>query len=306
MCGDRLMPISWSAKSNALVGFSSRQLVSRRARKFFALHRNRFYIRREKLLALLLPGNDLKVLMFIKPDWMEAIQEGFRRTPYTIEFGDITSESLNEFDVVVPLTFEDFKSLRRYSGDLRKKKILFPSDECAQLCHDKFALNQALIRAGFEAYIPKMGRELAPPYILKKRISWWGVDCQLIRDLKDEQTFSKQLNDPAYFCQELVRGKFEFATHILFMGGRIIKALNIMYEFETETPIKGQNQILYTVIQHCPYLKLFARMLRSIDFEGLCCVNYKVAHGQPYLLEINPRFGASLAPYFFSFLRHLR
>jgi len=132
------------------------------------------------------------------------------------------------------------------------------------------------------------------------------VDCYVVRDLKDELTFSQQINDPAYFCQELIPGSSEFATHILFMGGRIVKALNVRYEFETETPIKGQNHFLYTVIHRCPYLKLFARMLRAIDFEGLCCVNYKVEGGRPLLLEINPRFGGSLAPYFFSFLRHLR
>jgi predicted ATP-grasp superfamily ATP-dependent carboligase len=35
-------------------------------------------------------------------------------------------------------------------------------------------------------------------------------------------------------------------------------------------------------------------------------VNYKVVRGLPYILEINPRFGGSLTPYFFSFIRHLK
>lgn len=283
-----------------------RPFYSLRARMFFARHRNLFYVRYEKLLALLLPGNDLTVLMFVKPDWNDGIRRGFRRTRYKVEFGDITCESIKKFDVVVPLAPQDFDSLRRSSGRSCKNRISVPSEESAQLCHDKLALNEALIRAGFAANIPRTGRELTPPYILKKRMGWWGVDCHVIRDLKDEQTFSQQINDPAYFCQELIHGRTEFATHILFMGGRIVKALNVMYEFETETPIKGQSQILYTVIHRCPYLKLFAQMLRAIDFEGLCCVNYKVERGRPLLLEINPRFGGSLAPYFFSFLRHLR
>ena len=150
--------------------FGMSRLYPLRARIFFARHRNRFYIRYEKLLSLLLPGNDLKVLMFVKPDWTEGIERGFRRTRYRVEFGDITSESTSKFDVVVPLTFEDFESLRRSSGKLRRNRISVPSEECAQLCNDKLALNDALIRAGFGANIPLMGRELTPPYILKKRI----------------------------------------------------------------------------------------------------------------------------------------
>jgi hypothetical protein len=241
--------------------------------------------------------------MFVRQDWAEAIQRGFRRTPYRVEFGEITSASLDRFDVVVPLTHDDHESLRRNPGK-RKNRIAVPSKECERLCNDKMALNQCMIRGGFGAYIPKMGRELTPPYILKKRVGEWGLDCHIIRDLKVERTFSQQLNDPAYFCQELIGGPSEFATH-LFMGGRIVKALNVMYEFETETPIKGQSRILYMVIRRCPYLDLFTKMLRTINFEGLCCVNYKMTRGRPFLLEINPRFGGSLAPYFFSFLRHL-
>jgi len=30
-----------------------------------------------------------------------------------------------------------------------------------------------------------------------------------------------------------------------------------------------------------------------------------VMRGRPYILEINPRFGGTLGPYFFSFIRHL-
>ena len=78
-----------------------------------------------------------------------------------------------------------------------------------------------------------------------------------------------------------------------------------MYEFDSEIPIKGQDAWLYRAIRRCPYLTLFSNILNSIGFQGLCCVNYKVERGRPYILEINPRFGGSLTPYFFSFIRHL-
>lgn len=177
-----------------------------------------------------------------------------------------------------------------------------------RLCDDKYESNLALIKAGFGEYIPKVtqGVALTTPYILKERISSWGKGCYIIRDYGDEEAQLNRITDPRYFCQELIPGTAEFATHILFVDSRIVKALNIKYEFASDAPIKGQDAALFLVVHRCPYLALFARVLREIQFEGLYCVNYKVAKGQPFLLEINPRFGGSLAPYFFSFIRHFR
>jgi len=190
---------------------------------------------------------------------------------------------------------------------LTKNPIPVPSEQCEQLCHDKYEFNQRLIIAGFGRHIPSMGNglELEPPYILKKRTGAWGQGCHIIRDRQDEKALLERVMDPAFFCQEIISGKFEFATHILFVGDRIVKSLNLMYEFESETPIKGQDRELARVICGCAYLELFGSILRTIGFQGLCCVNYKIVDDQPFILEINPRFGGSLGPYFFSFLRHL-
>lgn len=304
--GGRLSSRSGRAKSNEFAGSNARRLRARRARMFLARRRNRIYVWREKAATLLSPGNDLKILFPVKPEWMQEILGGFRRTRYEIKFASLADAQLTAFDVVVPLQPEDFELLRKCPEILRKNKIPIPSDECVRLCNDKAELCQFLNRAGFEAFIPKLGPGLTPPYILKKRVGCWGQDCYVVHDAKDEQALSQELNDPAYFCQELVPGTREFATHILFLNGRIVKALNIMYEFETETAVKGQTPWLYRGIHRCPYLKLFTRILQTIGFEGLCCLNYKVAGDKPFLLEINPRFGGSLSPYFFSFLRHVR
>jgi glutathione synthase/RimK-type ligase-like ATP-grasp enzyme len=206
----------------------------------------------------------------------------------------------------VPLSLSALEEARRHSP--QKNALPVPSAESVRLCHDKYEFNEALIKAGFSRYIPKMvqGRALTPPYILKKRMGSWGKGCFVIRNDSDEEAQLDRINDPQYFCQELIHGTAEFATHILFVDGRIVKALNIKYEFAIDTAIKGQTAPLFDVVHRCRYLGLFARILRAIQFEGLCCVNYKVAKGQPFLMEINPRFGGSLAPYFFSFIRHLR
>jgi predicted ATP-grasp superfamily ATP-dependent carboligase len=256
---------------------------------------------------LLSSGGAKKILFSGRSEWIDDIKGGFRHLPHQVEFGSITEDSFQRYDIVVPLSLPALEEARRLSP-LQKNALPLPAAESVHLCDDKYEFNQALIKAGFGRYIPKMaqGPALPPPYILKKRIGSWGKECYIIRNCGDEEAQRDRITDTEYFCQEFIPGTAEFATHILFVDGRIAKALNIKYEFPIDTPIKGQDADHLKVIQRCPYLDLFARVLRTIQFEGLCCVNYKVAKSQPFLLEINPRFGGSLAPYFFSFVRHLR
>jgi hypothetical protein len=278
---------------------------AQRARRSLAPFRNGLYSKYEHLRAAFSPRRGLRVLMSEKPEWHEGLKIGFAGTRHEVQFRAISPDNLGEFDLVVPLTTQDLLQACRFSSLLIKNPIPIPSERCVMLCNDKYKFNETLISAGFGEYIPRIGAKLDPPYILKKRIGCWGQDCHMIHTREDELAFLEKVNDPAFFCQEIIKGTREFATHILFVNDRIVKSLNIMYEFEQDTPIKGQARSLYLMIHRCPYLRLFSSILKSIRFQGLCCLNYKVADRRPYLLEINPRFGGSLAPYFFSFIRHL-
>lgn len=286
---------------------SHQPLFSRATRANMARRRNLLYVKSEKLLALLSSGRPKRILLSGNPDWSEDIESGFRRLPHQVECGSITKDSFQRYDIVVPLSISALKEARRHAPQ-QKIALPLPAAESVRLCDDKYELNQTLVKAGFGRYIPKtaQGLALSTPYILKKRVGWWGKDCYIVSNAGEEQSQLHRITDPAYFCQELILRSSEFATHILFIGGRIVKALNIKYEFPIDTPIKGQDQDDLKVIHRCPYLHLFAQILRTIQFEGLCCFNYKVERSQMFLLEINPRFGGSLGPYFFSFIRHLR
>lgn len=275
-------------------------------RKKIANGRNHFHLKSAQLRALLFSGEPRKILFAGRPDWVNDIKIGFRPLPHQIEFGPVTEDSFKRFDIVVPLTLAALEETRRHAP-LLKMALPLPTAESVRLCDDKHEFNQALVKAGFGRHIPKMaqGLVLTPPYILKKRIGEWGNGCYIIRNKDDEEAQRERILDPDYFCQEFIPGSTEFATHILFVDGRIVKALNIKYELTGEAPIKGQDAERLRIIRRCKYLDLFALVLRTVQYQGLCCVNYKVAKGQPFLLEINPRFGGSLAPYFFSFLNHL-
>ncbi len=289
----------------AIFGWASSILVATRAKA--AHRRKRLYLRKEKLLALLSLSGRKKILFAGMPKWSDAIKGGFRRLPHLVDFGPITEDSFERYDIVVPLDLSDIEDAQRLCK-LQKSAYPLPTAQSVRLCHDKYEFNQTLIKAGFGRYVPKMvqGTALSPPYILKKSRSQWGDGCYIIRNPLRPENSLERITDPQYFCQELIPGNTEFATHILIVNGKIIKALNIKYKFASDTPIKGKDVDSRELDRRCPYLDLFAQVLRTVQFEGLCCVNYKVINGQPFLLEINPRCGGSLAPYFFSFIRHLR
>ncbi len=254
----------------------------------------------------LFSGSGMKILFSQKKEWEPEIIKGFKLTQHQIAFSDFSTENLTDYDLVVPLTIKDLELLSERPQFLEKNPLPIPSKECVKLCDDKYTFNQTMISHGYSDMIPQMGGSLSFPYILKKRIDDWGKNCFIIANQAEEQNFSDRINHPDYFCQKLISGNQEYATHILIRNKKILNSLNIVYRFKHEFPIKGKEKELYANICHCPYLESFTEILNKIGFEGLCCVNYKVVDNLPQIIEINPRFGGSLSIFFFSFLNNLR
>ena len=243
-----------------------------------------------------------KILFSNKEDWADSIKMGLKFTNYTVTFEKFSRDNIVNYDLVIPLTIEDLLFLNEVKDLVKNNPIPIPKKESILLCDNKFLFNQMLINKGFEKYIPKMNGNIHYPYILKKNVDIFGNNSHIIYNSLDEKKHSKILIDSNYFKQELISESNEYATHILFKNHKIIYALNIKYVFEIEFPIKGKDKPIYTKICSCPYLDLFSSILELIDFEGLCCFNYKISNDIPKIFEINPRFGGSLARYFIAFL----
>jgi len=246
----------------------------------------------------------MNILFSNKPDLHQPINMGFRRSGHRLYFDDFTEESIKGKDLLVPIGIPDVKFLSSV-GPINNA-LPIPNVSAVDLCDDKYEFYQVLKEKGFGKYLPTISNDLPYPYVLKRSISDTGKDCFIITNKEQEDEHRGLIGAPGFFCQQMIAGPTEFATHIIFKEGRIIASLNIKYGFDNEAPIKGQVKSLYRKMVPCPYLDLFADMLKAIDFEGLCCFNYKELSGQPYIIEINPRFGSSLGPYFLSFLRRIR
>jgi len=266
---------------------------------------NKAFLEYQRLLSRLFARKKLKLHFSRRKEWMIPLRAGFESTGHEIAFGEFSHAAIRGCDLAVPLTMDDLKVLAG-AGDLAAgSPIPIPSMECLLLCDNKYLLNQALIENGFGKFVPRMGGHLPFPFILKKKVDEWGKNSHVISDEQTARRFSDKLADPDYFTQEFLPGRYEYTTHILFQDRKIVRSLNVEYYFATETPIKGKDVAVCTKVCRCPHLDVFASILLCLGFEGLCCFNYKLRGRQPFILEINPRFGGSLSPFFFSFLRHL-
>ena len=265
----------------------------------------RWLIVRERLFARLRPWNRRRILF--PPTDMEAeLRKGFAHRGDRLRFAEPTPGELGAHDLVVPLTLEDLDTLREFGPLLARNPLPLPDPDCVDLCNDKLVCNRVLAAAGFADCVPEIADSLPFPYVLKKRVDAWGDNTHVVANAEDERRLATLLHDPDYFRQAFVPGQREYAAHLLVRKGRIVASLAVEYVYAHDLHKKCREQPPhYRRLRRATHLPLFRDMLNAVGYEGLCCVNYKLQDGRVRFLEINPRFGASLAPWFFAMVRAL-
>lgn len=315
--GDALRSMAWGAAAGAAAYACF--TLSRRAR--FAFRRNSLHsptgrwlgldyagarLLLERVRRTMVPVPPMRILL--SPTQHEArIRAGFGNTAHDIAFGEPGAAGVDGHDLFVPLTIDALLRCHA-SGQADGAGWPIPTVDCIHVCDDKVRFHRRMTENGFSRWLPALARPGDFPSVLKKRVDEWGSSCHLLRDPGDEQRHAALLADPLYFRQRYVAGEIEFASHLLLSGGRIVDALTIEYRFRTPFHLKGTRHSPDSLrVARNGHLDVFRAMLASIGFEGLCCVNYKMADGLPLVLEVNPRFGASLSPFLFCFVdRSLR
>ncbi|WP_426671419.1 ATP-grasp domain-containing protein [Mucilaginibacter sp. McL0603] len=260
----------------------------------------------EKARAYLFPVPGIRILFSANEGFEKNIRRGFLFLRYEIHFDGFAAENIRKGDLLVPLNVNDVRVASKMAHLTGDRRIPLPVLEAINICDDKYLFNKTLVEKGFKDIVPKISNNLPTPYFLKKKVDLGGRNSHLILNAEAEAKFKDMINSPDYFRQEIVEGKSEYATHILFRDHRIVTTLTIKHTFPKRLPVNGIDKSVYSTISNCAYLDTFSSVLEAIGFEGLCCFDYKVVDGKLYIFEINPRFGGSLGPYFFTFLRRLK
>jgi hypothetical protein len=239
-------------------------------------------------------------LHFSPSSWEKNIRRFMRFSKHKVTFGPLEGQEARQADMVVPLALMDVFYMADNAGEFPRNCIPPPNKCAVELMHDKIRFNQWLSGGRFNSMSLKDATK--PPLFLKPKEGECGNNCVAILNREDAERHAAMLDSPDFLKTEILYSKFEYATHLVFDKGQILAGLCVVYEFTSETGVKGTDEVVSIKITRDRFLDQWRELLRELDYAGICCVNYKVIDTIPKLMEINPRFGGSLAEYFFAFI----
>jgi hypothetical protein len=241
-----------------------------------------------------------KRILFSKRDaWESSIRQDFASFPKVkIEFSDLSVDAVARADIVVPYELSDLLWLAERPELTENKRIPIPSSQVVEICHNKLLFNSKLIGLGFKNLLPETHISLEPPFIVKPQEGESSDGVFFVSSHEILERNAEEINKGKNVKQEFIRGKYEYATHMIMRNGELLAELTIQYRFNSEYPVKGKTPEMWRRAVKCPEIKKLVQILLAIGYEGICCFNYKIADGQLKLIELNPRFGGSLTPYF--------
>ena len=278
-------------------------MIFKYALKIYAIFINRFFVYKEFALSFY-KSNSIKNILFSEKElWDYFLQKGPFARKFNIDFSKFNIETIAKYDLVIPLTIPDLEFCIANRDRIPNNPIPFPSTDSFNICNDKSQFEFFMLQNGFSDYLPKSSVEIKFPFILKKSQDEGGVNTFIVRDNNDLSTYKDQVNDPDYIKQSIVEGNREYATHVIIKDGKIKNALTIVYKFDDAVYIKGKDKYICRNVCNNKHLQIFENVLSKMNFNGLCCINYKEKDGLPIILEINPRFGGSLCDYFYPFFQ---
>ena len=234
------------------------------------------------------------ILFSKKDDWVWPIRDLLQNyTPFFYDFNEI---DLDRFDLVIPLTIRDAKYINAHCDYLKGTKALVPSNEVIDLCDNKEDFADFLITNGFPHVIPRINGDLRYPYILKRTIGENGDGVIVISDAETERMYVEELRSRDYFKQEYVDGGNEYTTHIIIHQKRVFFSKTFEFTFGERFFVKGRNYkpCSSRVVNHSHHDATFWKILNTLEYEGICCLNYKLQDNNVKLFEINPRYGYTM------------
>lgn len=229
------------------------------------------------------------ILFGYHPDWLGQIAAYIDHRRFQPSFAPFDHVDLSQYDLVVPLRIDQYVCVRDADAPVR---ATVPSSPLVALCDDKLALACWMRDNGFGAILPAFQTATrAYPHVRKARFGEFGLGTHIVHGPWDEVE-----DGDSHFRQQAVPGRLEYALHLLRIGGRVRYARCYRYDMGQALGVRGAalTPLDCQPVDPGPALAPCVELLAALDYEGLCCINYKIDRGVLRVLEINPRFGGSL------------
>jgi len=213
--------------------------------------------------------------------------------PFFYEFGEI---NVKKFNVIVPLTIPALRYINAYPGLFSNKTYICPSSDCINLCDNKESFYKYLAKNGFEQLTPKVNEKFSYPYVIKKKTGDFGEGIFVINNEGSEKEHADKIESEDYFTLEYITGQDEYACHIIVADGRIVFFRTIKHTFQDDYFIKGKHcePAVSEEVDHNKFKPIFEEILLGMNYQGICCFDYKTTGDSLKIFEINPRYGASM------------
>jgi carbamoylphosphate synthase large subunit len=215
---------------------------------------------------------------------------------HTAFFYDLHEVDPGGFDLVVPLGLEARRHLCDSHRELLGRSVLVPDDDTVRICDDKLHFAKHLLASGLGHVVPPLGPDLQYPYVLKARVGEFGVGTTIVENEEQATAMAVDLASESHFVQASVPGTEEFTTHFVADRGQLRLARTLQFSFDTTLFVKGRGQPARRRVEvdHSRFDSLLARIVASVGYSGIGCLNYKLVDGVPRVFELNPRVGGSM------------
>ncbi len=224
--------------------------------------------------------------------WVASIAASLDHHRYAPTFADPGLVDQQRFDVVLPLRFEHYPAVR--AAQALGARSIVPDPATVALCDDKFALITALNERGLAHLVPPLLNRVQAGTlaVIKPRHGEWG---ERIRIVDAPCTIA-----PDSFAQTAVLGRYEFALHAVRYDDEIRFLAVVRYDMGYDLIVRSDQHRAVDLhyIDPAPFAPFARLVLDALDYSGTACINFKLLGTTPQILEVNPRYGASLGTNF--------
>jgi hypothetical protein len=173
------------------------------------------------------------------------------------------------FDCVFPIEYRDYIFIDNHRDKLTPK-FLVSSGNVITMLEDKMQFVDFMNSSGFGEFIPKTFDGIQEGCLIKPRVGQNGSGLEFNPSDVDTEQF---------LIQEIIKGKTEYSTHVLFFDGRIQHQITYSDTYDIDIFNRGEHgKFVHKLLPKSSFVDsitthIFEEILQQMGFVGVCNFN---------------------------------